>query len=580
MKKISVSIALLLGITGLAGAQNMYDAMSFSKNNYYGTARSMALGNAVTALGGDLGTIGINPAGSAVNGYSQFTITDGLSISSLTTGYSVKGDEDYRGFSPYESRGLNKPNFGLTMCMETGSSTGLKWVTVGFVSNQTNNYRKFSFAEGSNPYTSRFGEFASACQGYNPAILGDYNSYYDTDISWDLLTAYGAGLFSNYGSNGGYVGNSQMIGKDDSFCYVPAGLNQSSFVSRTGTKSDIVLNVAGNWNDRLYIGFNLGIPSISNYEYNELYTERSEEPGRFPITFITDGKATETHFLEGTFDYRYTAEMDGVYAKLGVIYLPTDRLRLGAAYQTSTIYTIRENWKYDASSTFDVKSYNASSTSPTGDFTYCMRSPSILNLGVAYVLGSCGLVSVDYERMNYSRMRFTDVSYDAYGDEEFSFAKSPYVAENSANKLFCGKSHALRVGAELNLGPAFSLRAGMSLLTNPERHYTDSYGNDVTADMYLANYDDYKSGRIELGNASYYGDVERSFSLGLGYKSAGSFFADCAVRVTNYPDNYFSPYYDYDAFNSAGKLLDVSSPRVMETDVRMCDIVATLGWRF
>ena len=49
----------------LAG-QNAWDAMRYSQVNYQGTARSLALGNAVTALGGDFGSITLNPAASAV----------------------------------------------------------------------------------------------------------------------------------------------------------------------------------------------------------------------------------------------------------------------------------------------------------------------------------------------------------------------------------------------------------------------------------------------------------------------------------------------------------------------------------
>ena len=48
-KTLTAIIFLLAGI--LADAQSVYDAMTFSQNNYYGTARSIALGNAVTALG-------------------------------------------------------------------------------------------------------------------------------------------------------------------------------------------------------------------------------------------------------------------------------------------------------------------------------------------------------------------------------------------------------------------------------------------------------------------------------------------------------------------------------------------------
>ncbi|MFR8803614.1 MAG: hypothetical protein ACLVGR_03915 [Anaerovoracaceae bacterium] len=55
----------LLSLTAVAaGAQTMYDGLTFSQNNYYGTARSIGMGNAMTAVGGDLGSIGINPAGS------------------------------------------------------------------------------------------------------------------------------------------------------------------------------------------------------------------------------------------------------------------------------------------------------------------------------------------------------------------------------------------------------------------------------------------------------------------------------------------------------------------------------------
>ena len=62
MKKTAITL-LLIGMAVCAEAQTMYDALRFSENNYEGTARTMAMGNAFTALGGDLGSISINPAG-------------------------------------------------------------------------------------------------------------------------------------------------------------------------------------------------------------------------------------------------------------------------------------------------------------------------------------------------------------------------------------------------------------------------------------------------------------------------------------------------------------------------------------
>ena len=58
----------------------VYVARSFSlsQQNREGTARSVAMGNAFTALGGDMGSISINPASSAVYRYSEFSITPSI----------------------------------------------------------------------------------------------------------------------------------------------------------------------------------------------------------------------------------------------------------------------------------------------------------------------------------------------------------------------------------------------------------------------------------------------------------------------------------------------------------------------
>ena len=70
MRKTIITALLSLAAVA-AGAQTLSEALNYSGNNYYGTARSIALGNAMTALGGDLGSVGINPAGSAVAPYSD-----------------------------------------------------------------------------------------------------------------------------------------------------------------------------------------------------------------------------------------------------------------------------------------------------------------------------------------------------------------------------------------------------------------------------------------------------------------------------------------------------------------------------
>lgn len=81
MKRRITIASILFAVMSIGlGAQNVTDALRFSENEYYGTARSVAMGNAFTALGGDLGSVSINPAGSAVQNYSQITLTPQINI--------------------------------------------------------------------------------------------------------------------------------------------------------------------------------------------------------------------------------------------------------------------------------------------------------------------------------------------------------------------------------------------------------------------------------------------------------------------------------------------------------------------
>ena len=63
MKKTALILSLMTMAAGAGSAQTIYDALRYSESNYEGTARTLAMGNAFTALGGDLGAVTINPAG-------------------------------------------------------------------------------------------------------------------------------------------------------------------------------------------------------------------------------------------------------------------------------------------------------------------------------------------------------------------------------------------------------------------------------------------------------------------------------------------------------------------------------------
>ena len=195
----------------------MYDAITFSQNHYFGTARSMAMGNAVTALGGDLGSVVINPAGSVVAGYGQFVITPGFTISAVNSSWSPEGERAYGPATRLSQTRMNMPSIGLVGEFKTGKRIGVKAVSFGIVSTQTNNYNFASDGFGTNSRTSKIAEFADAAYGYPESTLANYNSFDNSGAPWDLLTAYQGGMYGPYGWDALYAGVTEAIADDGSY---------------------------------------------------------------------------------------------------------------------------------------------------------------------------------------------------------------------------------------------------------------------------------------------------------------------------------------------------------------------------
>ena len=164
MKKTAITV-LLMAMAAAAYGQTAYDALTFSENNYEGSARTVAMGNAFTALGGDIGAVNINPAGSAVAGYSQFAITPALTFSTMTSqGVSPYGNGDLPYFQKQMKSGITKfsiPNFGVTFNWDTGRKSGLKKMTFGFIVSKTAGWDEDVSAAGENKTTSFMGQMAA-----------------------------------------------------------------------------------------------------------------------------------------------------------------------------------------------------------------------------------------------------------------------------------------------------------------------------------------------------------------------------------------------------------------------------------
>ena len=567
--------ALLSLAAAAAGAQTMSEALTYSVNDYYGTARSIALGGAMTALGGDLGSIGINPAGSAVAPYSQFSISPTVTILSNTSGYSTAYSDDYSGYLDYRTRKFNIPNVGFTMKFDTYDSS-IKWFTLGFTSSATSHFMNDFVGSGINDKTSLLGSFAAGASPYSPSQLFDNDGWFSSGIPWNYMAAYQGGMiaeaYDEYGnvmydgSNYTYLGATEGMFRNADGSYdihTMGDLKQYSRVQTYGAKYDILMNLGMNFGDNFFLGFNLGMP-VANYRYVESFDETAVEPSQFEIEY-DDGVVTR--FDSARYEYYQTSELAGAYLKAGFIWLPFGGLRIGAAIQTPTFMTVTDRWDVSTKTYFSDAKYDTSADSPTNDFTYNLVTPWRFNAGVAYTLGSFGLVSADFEMADYSTMRFVGYRGDGYYDR-YSFAM-----ENDVNRNFAGKEYSGRFGVEIRPVPAFSLRAGYAVRTSPQCFAYDNNGVKYTAAGYLNYYDDFDRGLNSLSSKVSFPDLYNTYSCGFGYSSDGSFYADFALRMAKFPTDYFNPYSDY--ITGGDEFL----PEVVQTRT-LSDVVFTLGWRF
>ena len=86
MKKFAYFLFSLVFIANYSYSQGEVEALKYSRNELYGTARSMAMGNAFGALGGDITGVSINPAGIAVYRSSEVVVTLGIQQNTAKVG--------------------------------------------------------------------------------------------------------------------------------------------------------------------------------------------------------------------------------------------------------------------------------------------------------------------------------------------------------------------------------------------------------------------------------------------------------------------------------------------------------------
>ncbi|HVT86359.1 MAG TPA: hypothetical protein VHD35_14240 [Chitinophagaceae bacterium] len=456
MKKIFFIITIVASSLQIV-AQEPADALRYSWYISGGTAREKAIGGAMGSLGGDLSATFVNPAGLGFYKTGDFVLTPAFNLLNNKASYFSHSEKD------------NKNNFAFgTTGFVIGGSTPReaerkRSSAIGIAINRMADFNSNILYRGINTQSSYSQKFLEEIRNNN---VTDANA-----VAQNF--PFGTSLaFNTYWIDtvaGGSAGNYQFQSR--AVPLLPTGLIQENNVRSTGGITEFALAGAVNYNDKFYMGFTLGF-SLLNYERNSDFTE-----------------ADATTNPNNNFDYARISEYlktsgGGVNLKAGVIFKPTESVRLGLAIHSPTFYQLTD--KYSASVTTNTENYQGIQTQNSGVFTggqdaqfkYWLLNPYRIIGSASYVLHEVedvrkqkGFVTADIEYVNYKASSFsTDPSNDDQSSKDY-FKSLNKAIDNAYKGAFN-----FRIGGEIKFTTIMA-RLGASYYGNPYKNLDGEKGN-------------------------------------------------------------------------------------------------------
>lgn len=453
MKKVIYSISALLVLT-FCGVQSAYsqgdivyggsvlntsifspfDVLQMSQVNYgWSTARSSAMGGAMTSLGGDLSSININPAGLGMFRSMNFGFTTDWNVVNSRSDFDHSNTGKVR-FS------LN--NLGVAIPVEEGTGA-LTSVVFGMSYNRLADFSRrgsMTLEPGSGTIVDIFtaqlnGLFpymsGGTWDGINARDLEDYpfenrNIFVD---EWGAVLGYLTYLNEPTGPNAS--------------TYFRNGISNSAVIRPTvwyrtkGYVNEYSTALGLNFRNKLYLGFTFAFQDILLQK--EVFLREEYENN-------TSGDLSQS-FRQMTYGQYSKMSGVGINLKVGAIYRPIPELRIGVAYHSPT-WVNDFNHDYMAQmETFRLNNDRHSARSNMAWNDYRFNTPSRLQTGVSYTFANRAIVSVDYEAVWYKsiKQRVSGLNRDAF----HNFAKDNFVT-----------AHNIRAGVEFKVIPDLALRAG------------------------------------------------------------------------------------------------------------------------
>ena len=394
--KLNLFLISMLSTFSIMYSQNLNDALNYTDNSYQGTARFNSMSGAFGALGGDLSSIAVNPAGSAILNKGYFSLSFGTDNKSGQANLiSSSNDFDKNNFT------LNQIG-GVINFENLDGDNKWKKVSFGISYNQSkNNFNEYSVFNVTNN-NSIDSYFLNNADGLRLDQISAFENESITDAYVDIGNVYGYGHQQAFLGYESFIIDPVEFNNNNSSYYsnVPAGtFNQSySSISR-GYNGKLSFNLGFQYDNDLYFGVNLNSHFIDYDNYTILNeTNNNGDTGQFRVNGIY-------------FENRLSTFGEGFSAQFGMITKVSNVLRFGFTYDTPTWYTISEETSQYLETSIIDEDDNISLlvTNPNAINIYedyNLELPSKITLSTALVFKNFGLFSFDYSKKDYSSIKF------------------------------------------------------------------------------------------------------------------------------------------------------------------------------
>ena len=517
MKKYIFLISLLGNIVLPANSQfniKPEDMLRISQQYPWGTARAMGMGGAFGALGGDMTSLSLNPAGIGIYRSSEFTFSPSVNFNTTNSTLPASASTTNIPYSGSDfAQRLHISNIGYVYNMNTNKEEGWVSASFGIAYNRLNDFDRNIIMKTPSANSSLLDEFVYYANdaGNGPLSPDGMYPFYEKlayqTFAIDNVLYSDNWWHSDYSADHQY-GESQIRRRE-----IRGGLGEYAF------------SFGANYSNKFYLGMTIGVQSL-NYTDKTIHTEE-------------DLNNTIPNLKSFDFTEHFNITGSGYNFKFGILYKPIDLLRLGVAVHSPTYYNLESEFYTSMNSYFDLPLADGQSSSGGNSEITRTQNNNLLTpwrfIGSASLqLQQVGLISVDYERLNYSNMRLSgDMGSNNPNDELSSTLKS-------VNNL--------RIGAEGKIG-ALAIRGGIGFYGTPYK----------TSPLNKINY--------------------TTYSAGLGYRGK-SFFLDLAYVLFKYSSDKYLLYSYKEVVGTTTPQDWANNPVIANSDYKLNQFVATLGFKF